>query len=99
MSVLAGRRTRANGELRAGTDGASRPRRRAERDLRSRRSARERHSEFSPLCRGPPSCADLGDEKDRVRGPVFQHIRAYPARHKNQYGECSRVADGSATGM
>jgi hypothetical protein len=66
MSVLAGRRTRAYGELRAGTDGASRPRRGVERDLRSSGSAREGRSEFSPLCRGPPRCADLGDEKDRA---------------------------------
>ncbi len=27
--------------------------------------------------RGPPDRTDLGNEKDRVRGPVFQNIRAF----------------------
>ena len=79
MSPRAGRRARAYGDLGAGTDGAGRPQRGAapERRLRSSRRASAGGSEFVPVCRGPPRRADLGDEKDRVRGPVFQHIRAF----------------------
>ena len=101
MSPRAGRRARAYGDRGAGTDGAGRPRRGAspERGLRSSRSAGAGGSEFVPVCRGPPRCADLGDEKDRVGGPVFQHIRAFQRGTKISTAQCSRVADGSATGM
>jgi hypothetical protein len=79
MSPRAGRRARAYGDLGAGTDGARRqhPGALPEMGWRSTPSTSAGGCEFVSPSRGPPDRAALGNEKDRVRGPVFQHIRAF----------------------
>jgi hypothetical protein len=84
MRPRAGRRPRAYGDVGTGTDGAGGQQHGAlpERGRRSSRSAGAGDSEVMSACRGPPTVA-LGDEKDRVRGPVFQNIGAFQRRTRS----------------
>lgn len=79
MTPRARRLARAYGDLGAGTDGARRqhPGALPEMRWRSTPSTSAGGCEFVSPSRGPPDRAALGNEKDRVHGPVFQHIRAF----------------------
>src|ERR1035441_11020808 len=93
MSPRAGRRARAYGDLAAGTDRARRqhPGGLPETGWRPSPLTSAGGCVLVSRSRGPPDRTDLGNEKDRVRGPVFQNIRAF------QRG--TRISTASVAGL
>jgi hypothetical protein len=101
MSPRVACRALAYGERGAGTDGARRqhPGALPKTSWRSGPSRSAGGCEFVSPSRGPPDRrCPRKRERPGSRPGLPTHTRL-PARHKNRYGQCSRLADGSATGI